>query len=637
MKTSLRATQVKKALSKPPMHQILKPRDGHVVRLFMFVFLFMATGTSTFAQGDLLESVALLEDPTGSLSIDKIAERDFEPVGETISLGYSQSVIWLRLHVLPAPGGGEVALSLGASKPKSLKLFAPSLIESHDANPSMNISLFQEIVQNWPSPQPAFRINPPKGGADYFFQIETSGSKKLHVAAETLHEAMTTTEQRYVVQITYLAAMFLIMVWAFYIFSFSKICLFALFGVLQFTWFWNNIFYLGYDDFWLSVLSEDAKDQLFRSSFFVTSFFTIMFHRNVMQQYEPAYMALRLFDVLCVVVASSFVAFYVLDEVLALQLNAICLSLLPALFLVNILSSKNNTSSHFLLVQFIYIALSASFLLNSFAVLGPLNSQIITMHGYLIHGGVNACLFTLYLTVMARKIRHELRLAQIKQKELERQNALEREKTSALSTFMEMLGHEAKNALTVIQMSMPVHMMDEKRRVRSEGAIQGLTNVIERCGEVIRLDNNEHIVSRQSCDLLGILQNLFATAEDPTRFVLDIKEPAIMKVDPALLNIILGNLLDNAVKYSQPYSKIFVSSHQENGGHSILVENAQGPAGSPDPNRLFTKYYRSQGARSEIGSGLGLYIVRGLVQLMDGRIDYVPREDRACFRVWLPC
>ena len=107
-----------------------------------------------------------------------------------------------------------------------------------------------------------------------------------------------------------------------------------------------------------------------------------------------------------------------------------------------------------------------------------------------------------------------------------------------------------------------------------------------------------------------------------------------------MLSIALGNLLDNACKYGASQSRIrvtltpFVQNDQP--GWLWRVDNEAGSAGLPDTERLFEKYYRSPQARRLSGSGLGLFLVKGLLDLMQGTIHYEPQDDHAVFSVWLP-
>ena len=107
-----------------------------------------------------------------------------------------------------------------------------------------------------------------------------------------------------------------------------------------------------------------------------------------------------------------------------------------------------------------------------------------------------------------------------------------------------------------------------------------------------------------------------------------------------MLSIVLGNLLDNACKYGAPESRIQVhlQSAMHNGrmGWLWLVDNQAGPSGLPDAGHLFEKYYRSPSARRLSGSGLGLFLVKSLLDLMKGTIAYETRVDRAIFSVWVP-
>ena len=107
------------------------------------------------------------------------------------------------------------------------------------------------------------------------------------------------------------------------------------------------------------------------------------------------------------------------------------------------------------------------------------------------------------------------------------------------------------------------------------------------------------------------------------------------------LEEMLGNLLDNALRYSPPGSPVTLAvrlaEHAQRSGIRIGVSNQPGRAGRPDPDRLFDRHYRAPGASHLAGSGLGLYIARGIVQLLGGEIVYRAEPDIIQFEVWLPC
>ena len=76
-----------------------------------------------------------------------------------------------------------------------------------------------------------------------------------------------------------------------------------------------------------------------------------------------------------------------------------------------------------------------------------------------------------------------------------------------------------------------------------------------------------------------------------------------IQTDPQLLPIVLNNLLENACKYASPETPIFVrmqsKTYLTSGqfGMRLQVCNTPGPAGWPEPDKVFDKYYRSPSAR----------------------------------------
>jgi two-component system, OmpR family, sensor histidine kinase KdpD len=94
-------------------------------------------------------------------------------------------------------------------------------------------------------------------------------------------------------------------------------------------------------------------------------------------------------------------------------------------------------------------------------------------------------------------------------------------------------------------------------------------------------------------------------------------------VDEVFIGQVLANTLDNAAKYSPPDAPIHVSARAADGRVTIVVEDG-GPGVPPeDLPRLFEKFYRVQrkGEGSRRGTGIGLAVVRGLVEAMGGHVD----------------
>ena len=133
----------------------------------------------------------------------------------------------------------------------------------------------------------------------------------------------------------------------------------------------------------------------------------------------------------------------------------------------------------------------------------------------------------------------------------------------------------------------------------------------------------------------------------PASSQLDVEAPVnlVVETDEELLRSIVGNLLDNAAKYSPEGSRIHLvltaRSHVGSEGVELSVLNEVGDAGVPDVEKLFTKYYRSKGAHRRPGSGLGLFLVASWTKNLGGKISYelIDQGDDnslVCFSLWLP-
>jgi signal transduction histidine kinase len=107
--------------------------------------------------------------------------------------------------------------------------------------------------------------------------------------------------------------------------------------------------------------------------------------------------------------------------------------------------------------------------------------------------------------------------------------------------------------------------------------------------------------------------------------------PATARIEAGSLAQVLDNLLGNAIKFSPEGTTVTLILFDENQTWKAEIRD-EGP-GVPDEEReaIFTKFRR--GESSEAGSGLGLFIVRKLMDSLHGTVSCVPRERGAAFRL----
>jgi two-component system, OmpR family, sensor histidine kinase KdpD len=110
------------------------------------------------------------------------------------------------------------------------------------------------------------------------------------------------------------------------------------------------------------------------------------------------------------------------------------------------------------------------------------------------------------------------------------------------------------------------------------------------------------------------------------------------RIDPVRIEQVLRNLVDNAIKFSPPVSRIDVTAGRDADALVVAVSD-QGPGIAPEYHeRIFERFFRIQPEGiNAAGAGLGLAICRRFVELHDGRIEVDSTPGRgSTFRVNLP-
>jgi signal transduction histidine kinase len=148
-----------------------------------------------------------------------------------------------------------------------------------------------------------------------------------------------------------------------------------------------------------------------------------------------------------------------------------------------------------------------------------------------------------------------------------------------------------------------------------------VTRLITELLDIARIDSGRLTVRRQVVDIGRVVQRhvsaMEAGGEDPAKFLVHVGDGIPeMWVDADKLDQVLGNLLENALRHGAGT----VTLEVEPAGDGASVTVTDEGEGIPDEqvDRVFTRFWRS-GRRG--GTGLGLYIVRGLVEAHGGHIE----------------
>ncbi|HEY3397865.1 MAG TPA: sensor histidine kinase KdpD [Armatimonadota bacterium] len=149
-----------------------------------------------------------------------------------------------------------------------------------------------------------------------------------------------------------------------------------------------------------------------------------------------------------------------------------------------------------------------------------------------------------------------------------------------------------------------------------------MNDLIEKMLDMARVESGTLAPSLDWCDLQDLVGATLARADLADRAVRADLPPdlPLVRGDFVLLQRVLSNLLDNAVKYSPPGSPVEIFARVVGPEVEIAVQD-RGPGIPPEERELvFDKFYRVKTSGDPGGTGLGLSICRGLVEAHGGRI-----------------
>lgn len=115
------------------------------------------------------------------------------------------------------------------------------------------------------------------------------------------------------------------------------------------------------------------------------------------------------------------------------------------------------------------------------------------------------------------------------------------------------------------------------------------------------------------------------------------ERPLMVYGDASLLSQVFGNLVSNAVKYSPSGAAVKITSLQDGAHVSVVIEDHGIGIPETDRQRVFERYYRGSNTAGIVGSGVGLYLVKTIIDLHQGRIMLDSRENEGSrFTLRLP-
>lgn len=207
------------------------------------------------------------------------------------------------------------------------------------------------------------------------------------------------------------------------------------------------------------------------------------------------------------------------------------------------------------------------------------------------------------------------------------------------SALISTVSHELRTPLTSIR-ALSELMVDHEFNAAEYSELASninresirLTRLVDNILDVARIDSGRMPCDLQAVDLGAVVDDALTLLQGHVAGTRDLipavpENLPLVQADPDRLREILDNLLSNALKYSPEGSAIAVRAEAVTGG--VRVDVVDHGAGIPEDDlpRLWEKFYRvdATDTRRRGGTGLGLYIVKQLVELQGGRVSVQSR------------
>lgn len=216
--------------------------------------------------------------------------------------------------------------------------------------------------------------------------------------------------------------------------------------------------------------------------------------------------------------------------------------------------------------------------------------------------------------------------------------------------FLSTVSHELRTPLTNMKMAIQLLQIAKAEDQRThylkilESECTRETELINELLDLQRLEAGQHIVNPELLDLYTRLPELVEpfyrrTEARQQKLTVSVNSNLpCMKTDRASVERIIVELVNNACKYTPPNHEILVSAAWAEPYIELTVSNSGVEIPEKERSKIFERFYRVPQADpwKQGGTGLGLALVKKLVERLYGKIEVISRDDWTAFLIHLP-
>lgn len=215
--------------------------------------------------------------------------------------------------------------------------------------------------------------------------------------------------------------------------------------------------------------------------------------------------------------------------------------------------------------------------------------------------------------------------------------------------FISNVSHEMKTPISIIknyaELLQMQYLPEEQRKEYAKSVESAALRLSDLIGNILKLNKleNQRImpdmevydVCRQLCECILQMEDMWD--EKKIELEIEIEDTAMIRADASLVELVWNNLLSNAVKFTEPGGEVAVRQTSDEKHIRISISDTGCGMSRESMKRIFDKFYQGDTSHAMEGNGLGLALVRRVLELMDGEIQVISKEGKgSTFTVVLP-
>lgn len=249
------------------------------------------------------------------------------------------------------------------------------------------------------------------------------------------------------------------------------------------------------------------------------------------------------------------------------------------------------------------------------------------------------------------KLKNEVEKRKTAESKIKESLKKERELNELKTKFLSMVSHEFKTPLsgiltsaTLIGKYKETHQQEkrDKHLKTIKSKIKYLDNILSDFLSIERLESGKTVYKFSTFPLSKVLNEVIYDANMLLKDGQSIEYPSdiddiVVEFDEKILELILTNLINNAIKYSSENCTIYVTVETKKKYLIISVKDEGIGIPEKEQKHIFNRYFRAENALINAGTGIGLNIIKSHLDNLDGKITFSSTENKgSTFVVSIP-